>query len=120
MTPMASSVAQRPPARPAPSKIEARLLVVDDEQSMRDMLRIVLKRDGYDVQVAENGKRAIELLKRESFDLLLSDIQMPDATGVDVLRVAKDVNRDMVVFMMTAFASTDTPSRRCVSAPSTI
>src|SRR5215218_9073522 len=75
---------------------------------MRDMLKIVLKRDGYDVQVAENGKRAIELLRRESFDLLLSDIQMPDATGVDVLRVAKDVNRDIVVFMMTAFASTDT------------
>jgi len=108
VTPTASSVAQRPPAKPAPAKVEARLLVVDDEQSMRDMLKIVLKRDGYDVQVAENGKRAIELLKRESFDLLLSDIQMPDATGVDVLRVAKDVNRDMVVFMMTAFASTDT------------
>src|SRR6187399_142512 len=70
---------------------------------MRDMLKIVLKRDGYDVQMAENGKRAIELLRRESFDLLVSDIQMPDATGVDVLRVAKDVNRDIVVFMMTAF-----------------
>ena len=110
MTPMASGVAQaREAARPAPAKrVEARLLVVDDEQSMRDMLKIVLKRDGYDVQVAENGKRAIELLRRESFDLLLSDIQMPDATGVDVLRVAKDVNRDIVVFMMTAFASTDT------------
>jgi len=104
---MASSVAQRAPARPAPARVEAKLLVVDDEQSMRDMLKIVLKRDGYDVQVAENGKRAIELLRRESFDLLLSDIQMPDANGVDVLRVAKDVNRDMVVFMMTAFASTD-------------
>jgi two-component system response regulator PilR (NtrC family) len=99
----------REAARPArPSRPSARLLIVDDEQSMRDMLRIVLKRDGYDVQVAENGKRAIELLRRESFDLLVSDIQMPDATGVDVLRVAKDVNRDIVVFMMTAFASTDT------------
>src|SRR5687767_7011139 len=105
---MAVGVAQRAPARPASAKGEARLLIVDDEQSMRDMLRIVLKRDGYDVQVAENGKRAIELLRRESFDLLLSDIQMPDANGVDVLRVAKDVNRDIVVFMMTAFASTDT------------
>ena len=110
MTPAASGLAQaREAARPAPVKpAVARLLIVDDEQSMRDMLRIVLKRDGYDVQMAENGKRAIELLRRESFDLLVSDIQMPDATGVDVLRVAKDVNRDIVVFMMTAFASTDT------------
>jgi len=110
VTPAASGLAQaREAARPAPVKpAVARLLIVDDEQSMRDMLRIVLKRDGYDVQMAENGKRAIELLRRESFDLLVSDIQMPDATGVDVLRVAKDVNRDIVVFMMTAFASTDT------------
>jgi two-component system response regulator PilR (NtrC family) len=84
-----------------------RILVVDDEPSMRDMLRIVLRRDGYDVQVAENGRQAIALLQREPVDLLLSDIRMPDITGVDVLRAAKESNRDIVAFMMTAFASTD-------------
>jgi two-component system, NtrC family, response regulator PilR len=85
-----------------------RLLIVDDEPSMRDMLRIVMRRDGYDVEVAANGKEAIEMLKRERIDLLLSDIRMPDVSGVDVLRAAKEANRDIVAFMMTAFASTDT------------
>src|SRR5204862_156313 len=84
------------------------ILVVDDEPSMREMLRIVLRRDGYDVVIAENGRDAIEQLRKNNIDLLLSDIKMPDVTGVEVLRAAKDINRDIVAFMMTAFASTST------------
>src|SRR4051812_22567267 len=85
-----------------------RILVVDDEASMRDMLRIVLGRDGYEVRVAPDGRAALDILKREPFDLLLSDIRMPDLSGVEVLRAAKDLNRDIVAFMMTAYASTTT------------
>jgi two-component system response regulator PilR (NtrC family) len=84
-----------------------RILIVDDEPSMRDMLRIVLRRDGYDVTVAANGTEAIGALGRDRIDLLLSDIRMPDVSGVDVLRAAKQANRDIIAFMMTAFASTD-------------
>jgi two-component system response regulator PilR (NtrC family) len=72
------------------------------------MLRIVLRRDGYEVLVAENGRQGIEHLRREPVDLVLSDIRMPDLNGVEVLRAAKDANRETVVFMMTAFASTET------------
>jgi two-component system response regulator PilR (NtrC family) len=86
----------------------ARILVVDDESSMREMLRIVLRRDGYNVLVAESGRQAIDLLQREHVDLLLSDIRMPDVSGVEVLRAAKEANREIVAFMMTAFASTET------------
>jgi two-component system response regulator PilR (NtrC family) len=89
------------PARP-------RILVVDDEPSMRDMLRIVLRRDGYDVLVAENGRDALGVLERERIDLLLSDIRMADLSGVDVLRAARQMNRDIIAFMMTAYASTET------------
>ena len=85
-----------------------RILVVDDEPSMREMLRIVLRRDGYDVAVAQNGRQAIEELQQGPFDLLLSDIRMPDVSGVEVLRTAKELNRDIIAFMMTAFASTET------------
>ncbi|MGH9348171.1 MAG: sigma-54-dependent transcriptional regulator [Vicinamibacterales bacterium] len=85
-----------------------RVLVVDDEASMRDMLRIVLRRDGYDVVVARNGHEALERLRSEPVDLLLSDIRMADVSGVDVLRAAKALNRDVIAIMMTAFASTDT------------
>ncbi len=99
--PLAADERREPASKP-------RILIVDDEPSMREMLRIVLRRDGYEVLVAENGRRALGLLREQQVDLLLSDIRMPDVTGVDVLRAAKDSNRDVVAFMMTAFASTDT------------
>jgi two-component system response regulator PilR (NtrC family) len=85
-----------------------RVLVVDDEASMRDMLRIVLRRDGYEVLVANGARTALAVIEKEHIDLLLSDIRMPDGSGVDVVRAAKAANRDVVAFMMTAFASTDT------------
>ena len=97
-----------PPAVDTATAPKPRILVVDDELSMRDMLRIVLRRDGYDVLVADSGRRALSMLQQEPVDLLLSDIRMPDISGVDVLRGAKEINRDIVAFMMTAFASTDT------------
>jgi len=100
------AVASDGPAGDAPPKV--RILVVDDEPSMREMLRIVLRRDGYDVLVAENGRDAIEQLRTTPCDMLLSDIKMPDLTGVEVLRAAKEINKNIVAFMMTAYASTST------------
>src|SRR5687767_8199753 len=93
---------------PSDEAAKPRILVVDDEPSMRDMLRIVLRRDGYDVVVAENGREALGVLERERVDLLLSDIRMADLSGVDVLRAARQMNRDIIAFMMTAYASTET------------
>jgi two-component system response regulator PilR (NtrC family) len=85
-----------------------RILVVDDERSMRELLAIVLRREGYQVLLAENGRMAIEALEREPVDLLISDIKMPDMSGVEVLRAAKRVDQDILGIMITAFASTDT------------
>jgi two-component system response regulator PilR (NtrC family) len=86
----------------------ARILVVDDERSMRELLAIVLRREGYEVLLAENGKNAIATLEKEPVDLLISDIKMPDLSGVDVLRAAKRVDQDILGIMITAFASTET------------
>ncbi|HVZ23942.1 MAG TPA: sigma-54 dependent transcriptional regulator [Vicinamibacterales bacterium] len=85
-----------------------RILVVDDERSMRELLAIVLRREGYEVLLAENGKSAIATLEREPVDILISDIKMPDLSGVDVLRAAKRIDQDILGIMITAFASTDT------------
>jgi two-component system, NtrC family, response regulator PilR len=94
---------------PAPADRRApRILVVDDERSMRELLAIVLKREGYDVLLAENGREAVQALERGSVDLLISDIKMPDMSGVDVLRAAKQVDQDILGIMITAFASTET------------
>src|SRR5207244_3165487 len=86
----------------------ARILVVDDERSIRELLAIVLRREGYEVLLAENGRSAIETLEREPVDILISDIKMPDLSGVEVLRAAKQIDSDILGIMITAFASTDT------------
>src|SRR6476646_11636684 len=93
---------------PAAAAATARILVVDDERSMRELMAIVLRREGYDVLLAGNGRSAIEMLGREPVDLLSSDIKMPDISGVEVLRAAKAVDQDILGIMVTAFASTET------------
>ncbi len=94
-----------PPA--AADRRPPRILVVDDERSMRELLAIVLRREGYEVLLAENGRAAVETLGRETVDLLISDIKMPDLSGVEVLRAAKQIDQDILGIMITAFASTE-------------
>jgi two-component system, NtrC family, response regulator PilR len=94
-------------AAPAERRLP-RILVVDDERSMRELLAIVLKREGYEVLLADSGRAAIATLEREPIDVLISDIKMPDLSGVDVLRAAKRIDQDILGIMITAFASTDT------------
>jgi two-component system response regulator PilR (NtrC family) len=90
------------------SATASRVLVVDDERSMRELLSIVLRRDGYDVVVAADGRAAVDILARERVDVLITDIRMPELTGVDVLREAKRIDPAIISIVMTAFASTDT------------
>src|SRR5499427_7179899 len=96
------------PVAPATERRPPRILVVDDERSIRELLSIVLRREGYEVLLAENGKAAIATLEREAVDILISDIKMPDLSGVDVLRAAKRIDQDILGIMITAFASTET------------
>ncbi len=85
----------------------SRILVVDDEPSMRELLDIVLRREGHEVFKASNGRQAVEILEREPIDLLISDIRMPDMSGVEVLKVAKTLDADIVGIMITAHASVE-------------
>ena len=96
------------PAVPGADRRPPRILVVDDERSMRELLAIVLRREGYEVLLAESGRAAIDVLEREPVDLLISDIKMPDLSGVEVLRAAKRIDPDILGMMITAFASTET------------
>ena len=83
------------------------ILVVDDERSMREFLSIMLKKEGHDVVVADCGRAAVKILEHRPVDLLISDIKMPDMSGVDVLRRAREIRQDIVAIMITAFKSTD-------------
>ena len=86
----------------------ANLLVVDDELGMRQFLTHLLQREGHTVRVAENGQVAMTLLKQEPADLMLSDVRMPDMTGIELLRAARESHPQLEVIMMTAFANVDT------------
>jgi two-component system response regulator PilR (NtrC family) len=93
--------------RPRPAS-RPRVLVADDERSMRELLSIVLKREGYEVVLAETGGQAVQSLERQPFDLLISDLKMPDMSGVDVLRSAKQIDPELSAILITAYSSTET------------
>ena len=83
------------------------ILVVDDEQSMRDFLKILLQKEGYGVEMANNADTALKKLQSDSFDLVISDIRMPGLSGLDLLGQIKEDFDDLPVIMITAFASPD-------------
>ena len=87
---------------------EPRVLVVDDEKSMRDLLAITLQKAGYAVTLAEGGAAAMEAIRRDPFDAIITDLRMPKVDGLQVLRCAKDLSPDTAVIMVTAMASTET------------
>jgi two-component system, NtrC family, response regulator PilR len=85
-----------------------RILLVDDEPSIRQLLSYRLKREGFDVVLAENGREAVKRIEAGGIDLLVSDIRMPDMSGVEVLRAAKTFDPDILGIIITAYASKET------------
>ena len=85
-----------------------RVLVVDDELSMRELLEYMLEKQGYGVLVAANGKEAISKIEKNPYDLLLCDIRLGDMTGLEVLKASKKKNPHVTVIMISAFATTET------------
>ena len=83
------------------------ILVVDDELSMRELLEVLLGKEGYKVTCAGNGRDAISMIKKTVFDLLLCDIRLGDITGIDVLKALREQSQDTVVIMISAYASTE-------------
>lgn len=86
----------------------ANLLIVDDELSMRQFLTHLFQRDGHAIRVAENGRQAMALLRRQPADVIISDVKMPDMGGIELLRAARELQPSVEVIMMTAFANEET------------
>ncbi len=87
---------------------EDKILVADDEKSMREFLEIMLKKEGYKVSLASNGEDVLKIIERDIFDLVLLDIRMPKLDGISALKRIKAVSPETIVIMITAYASTDT------------
>ncbi|RJR14530.1 MAG: sigma-54-dependent Fis family transcriptional regulator [Nitrospiraceae bacterium] len=88
-------------------KFKGNILVVDDEKSMREILEIFLRSEGYAVAVAENGEKAIDAVKKDIFDLIITDMKMPRVSGLELLKNVKQIASDTIVVIITAFGTTD-------------
>jgi len=88
--------------------LKDKILVADDEQSMREFLDIMLKKEGYKVSLASNGEEVVKLIDNDLFDLVLLDIRMPKLDGISALKKIKAITPETIVIMITAYASADT------------
>ena len=84
------------------------ILVVDDEKSLRDFLTIMLENEGYAVETASSGEKAVKLILEKEYDLVLTDFRMKKANGIEVLEAVKEKSPITPVVLMTAFASAET------------
>ncbi len=85
-----------------------RILVVDDEKSMRDWISIFLKKEGYLVDMAESGNEAVRLMDKEVYDAIISDVKMPEMSGVELLQHSRKICPNTVFIVITAYSSTET------------
>ena len=91
-----------------PAEESAHVLVVDDEGANRYSVSKTLQKVGYMVSEAANGEQALETIQRQTFDVVLTDIRMPGLDGVELLRRIKEESPDIIVILMTAYASLGT------------
>jgi len=85
----------------------AKILIVDDEQSYRQLLTHIFELDGHSVRTARNGREGLEALDAEAADVVISDVRMPDMTGIEMLRAIRETQSDLGLILMTAFSSVE-------------
>src|SRR5829696_3901543 len=99
--PASDSTARDPLSIPSEIKASIRVLVVDDERTLRESCASVLQMDGYNVTLVGRGEEALDTVKRRKFDIILVDLYMSQISGLDILRAALQANKDTIVVVMT-------------------
>lgn len=97
------------PAAPAPRRAHGRLLLLDDEQPILMVLKLMLEQEGYDIQTATDLASARTLLgdKQRRFDIMISDLTLPDGDGIDAIKFARETDPELVCMILTGNATTD-------------
>ena len=96
------------PDAPHSGAARPRILVVDDEENVIQILQDLLSENPYDVDTVPTGEEALEALAEHQYDLLLTDINLPGVNGIEVVAAAKEADPEMVVVVITGYASTGT------------
>jgi two-component system response regulator PilR (NtrC family) len=86
---------------------KSKILVIEDEKNMRDILKILLEGEGYEVSSAKDGTEGLGWLNRDIFDLIITDIKMPGVDGFHILKKAQEISPETFVIMITAFGTTE-------------
>src|SRR5215203_7183934 len=86
----------------------AKLLIVDDEESYRQVLSVVFRAEGYAVETADDGRDALTHLEKNPCDVIISDVRMPDMDGIALLKAVREMSADVGVVLTTAFGTIDT------------
>jgi len=89
-------------------KLKGKILIVEDEKSMLEVLRILLEGENHEVTSASNGLEGLSYINKDIFDLVITDMKMPKVNGFDLLRKIKETSPDTIVIMITAFGTTET------------
>jgi len=88
--------------------MSSKILVVDDEKIIRESLSYILKKEGYEVEEAENGRVAYNILRERSFDLVITDLEMPEMKGIELLEQIRKLNVQTSTVVITAYGSLET------------
>src|SRR5678815_5990458 len=99
--PSSDSAARDPLSIPAEVKASIRILVVDDERTLRESCASVLQMDGYNVTLIGRGEEALDTVKRRKFDIILVDLYMSQISGLQILQAALEAYKDTIVVVMT-------------------
>jgi two-component system response regulator PilR (NtrC family) len=86
---------------------KGRILIIEDEKSLKEVLRILLEEEGYEITAASNGLEGMDYIQNDIFDLVVTDIKMPKADGFEVLKKVKGISPSTIVIMITAFGTTE-------------
>ncbi|MFO7810374.1 MAG: response regulator [Candidatus Delongbacteria bacterium] len=86
----------------------SRILVIDDEEELREFVVMSLELNDYDTVEAENGRKALEILEHEDFDCIVSDVEMPEMTGPEFLKKFRNMNKIIPVIMLTGVKALNT------------
>ncbi|MCF6149493.1 MAG: sigma-54-dependent Fis family transcriptional regulator, partial [Candidatus Kuenenia sp.] len=82
-----------------------KILIVDDEKLMRISLESQLKKEGFDVSSVDNANEGLHLIKAEEFDVVVTDLRLPNMSGMELLKEIKNYNQDIIVVIMTAYGT---------------